>query len=48
MPSLFRFLVVVGTIGAIITGTLYILANKFEPETRTVTKPVLGVKVRTE
>lgn len=48
MPSLFRFLVVVGTIGAIITGTLYILANKFEPETRLVTKPVPGVKVRTE
>jgi hypothetical protein len=48
MPSLFRFLVVVGTIGAIITGALYILANKFEPETHTVTKPVPGVKVRTE
>jgi len=48
MPSLFRFLVVVGTIGAIITGTLYILATKFEPETSTVTKPVPGVKVRTE
>jgi hypothetical protein len=48
MPSLFRFLVVVGTIGAIITGALYILANKFEPKTHTVTKPVPGVKVRTE
>jgi len=48
MPSLFRFLMVVGTIGAIITGTLYILATKFEPETQTVTKPVPGVKVRKE
>ena len=48
MPSLFRFLVVVGTIGAIITATLYILANRFEPESHTVTKPVPGVKVRTE
>ena len=48
MPSLFRFLAVVGTIGAIILGVLYILATKFEPQTRTVTKPVLGVKVRTE
>jgi hypothetical protein len=48
MPSLFRFLFVVGTIGAIITGSLYILANKFEPQTHTVTKPVPGVKVRTE
>jgi hypothetical protein len=48
MPSLFRFVMVVGTIGAIVTGTLYILATKFEPETRLVTKPVPGVKVRTE
>ena len=48
MPSLFRFLFIVGTAGAIITGALYILAAKFEPETRTVTKPVPGVKVRTE
>ncbi|MDP1911541.1 MAG: hypothetical protein Q8K85_24835 [Hyphomicrobium sp.] len=48
MPSLFRFLFIVGTAGAIITATLYVLATKFEPETHTVTKPVPGVKVRTE
>lgn len=48
MPSLFRFLAVVGTIAAIVTGTLYVLATKFEPQTRMVTKPVPGVKVRTE
>jgi hypothetical protein len=48
MPSLFRFLIVVGTIGGIITGALYILATKFEPETQMVTKPVPGVKVRKE
>lgn len=48
MPSLFRFLFILGTAGAIVTGALYILATKFEPETRTVTKPVPGVKVRTE
>ncbi|MFN3622526.1 MAG: hypothetical protein ACK4TP_00550 [Hyphomicrobium sp.] len=48
MPSLFRFLFIVGTAGAIITGGLYILATEFEPQTRTVTKPVPGVKVRTE
>ncbi len=48
MPTLFRFLVIVGTIVAIITGTLYILANQFEPETHSVTKPVPGVKVRSE
>ncbi|WP_195930699.1 hypothetical protein [Hyphomicrobium album] len=48
MPSLFRFLFIVGTAGAIITGALYVLATKFEPEPRTVTKPVPGVKVRAE
>ena len=48
MPSLFRFLFVVGTAGAIITGALYVLATKFEPEPARVTKPVPGVKVRTE
>jgi len=48
MPSLFRFLFILGTAGAVVTGTLYILATKFEPQTHTVTKPVPGVKVRTE
>ncbi len=48
MPSLFRFLFIVGTTAAIITGALYILATQFEPEPRTVTKPVPGVKVRSE
>lgn len=48
MPSLFRFLFIVGATCAIITGGLYILATEFEPHTRTVTKPVPGVKVRTE
>jgi hypothetical protein len=48
MPSLFRFLFIVGTTGAIIAGALYILATEFEPSPRTVTKPVPGVKVRTE
>ena len=48
MPSLFRFLFIVGTAGAIVTGALYVLATKFEPEPHPVTKPVPGVKVRSE
>lgn len=48
MPSLFRFLVVIGTIGAIVTGGLYILSTEFEPEPRAVTKVVPGVKIRKE
>ncbi len=46
MPSLFRFLFITGTIAAIVLGGLYILANRFEPETREVTKVVPGVKIR--
>jgi hypothetical protein len=48
MPSLFRFLVIIGVIGAIVTGGLYILSTKFEPEVSTVTKVVPGVKIRKE
>jgi len=48
MPSLFRFLFIVGTTAAIVIGVLYVLATKFEPESRMVTKPIPGVKVRTE
>jgi len=46
MPSLFRFLATTGTIAALVLGTLYILANNFEPESREVTKVVPGVKIR--
>jgi hypothetical protein len=46
MPSLFRFLFVVGTLAAFVSGGLYILAVKFEPEVREVTKVVPGVKIR--
>ena len=48
MPSLFRFLVVIGAISAIVTGGLYILSTEFEPEPRAVTKVVPGVKIRKE
>jgi hypothetical protein len=48
MPSLFRFLVVIGVIGAIVTGGLYILSTNFEPEPHAVTKVVPGVKIRKE
>lgn len=46
MPSLFRFLFVVGTLTAVVSGGLYVLAVKFEPEVREVTKAVPGVKIR--
>ncbi len=46
MPSLFRFLLIVATLGGVVMSGLYILATRFEPEQQTVSKPVPGVKVR--
>lgn len=46
MPSLFRFLLVIGVVGGIVFGGLYALATYFEPHPEEVAKPVPGVKVR--
>jgi hypothetical protein len=46
MPSLIRFLVVVGVIGAAVIGGLYVLAVFFEPNQRETSTPLPGVKVR--
>jgi hypothetical protein len=36
MPSLMRFLTVLGAIGAVVYGALYLLANLVEPEPREI------------
>lgn len=46
MPSLIRFLVVVGALTAAVAGGLYVLATQFEPAQQEVTKPVPNVKIR--
>lgn len=46
MPSLFRFLFVVGLILAVAAGGLYVLAEFFEPEPKEVKHVVPGVKIR--
>ncbi|MGE0025037.1 MAG: hypothetical protein AB7S70_15560 [Hyphomicrobium sp.] len=46
MPSLFRFLITIGSLVALISVGLYILAHQFEPEQHEVVKVVPGVKVR--
>ncbi|MFZ4760658.1 MAG: hypothetical protein ACOYLX_21025 [Burkholderiaceae bacterium] len=46
MPSLFKFLFVVGTIFGVCYGGLYVLATQFEPEPHQVTQPLPGVKVK--
>jgi hypothetical protein len=46
MPSLFRFLFIIGMLAGLTLGGLYLLATRFEPEQQTISKPVPGVKVR--
>lgn len=46
MPSLFRFLFLVGLLGGLTFGGLYVLAEYFEPEQQETTSSVPGVKVR--
>jgi len=46
MPSLFRFLFVVGLLAAVTSGGLWALQAFFEPEPKEITQPVPGVKVR--
>lgn len=46
MPSLFRFLLVAGVLGAIVFGGLYVAGIVLEPEQREMSTPVPGVKVR--
>lgn len=46
MPSLVRFLIVVGMLGALVFGGLYVAGVVLEPEQRETSTPVPGVKVR--
>jgi hypothetical protein len=45
MPSLFRFLFVVGLIAGVVTGSLYVLAEYFQPEPKEISKSLRNVKV---
>jgi hypothetical protein len=46
MPSLFRFLFVLGLLSAITFGGLYLIGEYFEPESKQVVKVLPGVKIR--
>ena len=48
MPTLFRLLMVLGVIAGIVTGSLYVLAEYFQPEPKEISKSLRNVKVRTE
>lgn len=46
MPSLFRFLFVIGLIAAVVTGSFYVLGEFFEPKSQEVNHVVPGIKIR--
>ena len=45
MPSLIRFLFVVGVLGAVVYGGLYVMAVFFEPEPRETSTTVQGIRI---
>lgn len=46
MPSLFRFLTVVGIVCGAVFGGLYLMATLLEPPVKDTSTPVPGIKVR--
>jgi len=44
MPTLFRFLLVLGTIAGVVAGSLYALAVYFQPEPKEISKALRNVK----
>ena len=46
MPSLVRFLVLVGTLACLVIGGLYAMATFYDPPVGEVTKSVSGVSIR--
>src|SRR4029079_16255343 len=48
MPTLFRFLMIVGVIAGVVTGSLYVLAEYFQPEPKEISKALRNIKGRVE
>jgi hypothetical protein len=44
MPTLFRFLMILGVIAGVVTGSLYVLAEYFQPEPKEISKALRNVK----
>jgi hypothetical protein len=44
MPTLFRFLTVLATIAGVVAGSLYVLAEYFQPEPKEISKALRNVK----
>ena len=48
MPTLFRLLAILGVIGGVIAGSLYVLAEYFQPEPKEISKGLRNVKARVQ
>jgi hypothetical protein len=48
MPTLFRFLFVLATIVGVVAGSLYVLAEYFQPVPKEISKVLRNVKARPE
>jgi hypothetical protein len=46
MPTLLRFLTIAGILVGLFYGSMYVLANFFEPQPREMTKSIRDVKIR--
>ena len=46
MPSLIRFIFVLAVLGGLVYGSLYVLAEYFEPETKEISKPLRNLKLK--
>jgi cobalamin synthase len=46
MPTLLRFLTIVGILVGLFYGSMFVLANFFEPQPREMTKAIRDVKVK--
>ena len=46
MPTLFRFVVIAGTLAGLAYWGLFVLATRFEPQPKEVVEPIGNVKIR--
>jgi hypothetical protein len=44
MPTLFRFIAVLGTIAGVVAGSIYVLSEYFQPEPTDISKALRNVK----
>ncbi len=46
MPTIFRFIVIAGTLAGVGYWTLFVLATRFEPSPKEVVEPIGSLKIR--